>query len=61
MPTPFPEIEPGIKPSQAAARPWYREPYVWLLIVIPAAALFAGAATLCLAIYGADIELPHPP
>jgi uncharacterized protein len=29
---------------------WYREPYVWLLIAIPASAVIAGFVTLALAI-----------
>ncbi len=29
---------------------WYREPYVWLLIAIPACAVVAGFVTLALAI-----------
>lgn len=35
-------------------RPWYREPWPWLLMAGPAAALLAGAATLWLAVASAD-------
>ena len=38
---------------------WYREPMVWLLIVIPALALAAGLLTLILAYRDADPEMPH--
>jgi hypothetical protein len=34
--------------------PWHREPYVWLLISIPAAAVLAGLITLALAIASDD-------
>jgi hypothetical protein len=33
-----------------AARPWYREPWPWLLMAAPAAAVIAGAITLWLAL-----------
>lgn len=36
------------------ARPWYREAMVWLVIVIPFAALAAGAWTVWAATHGAD-------
>jgi hypothetical protein len=32
------------------AKPWYREPWPWLLMAAPAAAVLAGAVTLWLAI-----------
>src|SRR5262245_40052967 len=32
------------------ARPWYREPWPWLLMSVPAAALVLGAAMLVLAV-----------
>jgi hypothetical protein len=35
-------------------RPWYREPWPWLLMAGPAAVLVAGAATLWLAFASAD-------
>jgi len=36
------------------ARPWYREPWPWLLMLAPAAALVGGAVTLWLAVSSAD-------
>lgn len=36
--------------SRNDARPWYREPLVWLLIAIPASAVVGGLITLALAI-----------
>lgn len=50
----------GSSPETSNSRPWYREGYVWLLIVIPLAALIAGFMTLIIAMHGADVELPHP-
>jgi hypothetical protein len=35
-------------------RPWYREPFVWLLILFPASAVFAGMFTISLAINSND-------
>ena len=35
-------------------KPWYREPWPWLLIAGPAAVLVAGAATIWLAFASAD-------
>jgi hypothetical protein len=46
--------------SPSGSRPWYREFHVWLLIALPAAAFFAGLATVIVAMHGADAELPHP-
>ena len=37
-----------------AGRPWYREPWPWLLIVPPAIAIVAGVVTIWLAIASAD-------
>jgi uncharacterized protein len=37
-----------------APRPWYREPWPWLLMAGPAAAVVAGAATLWIAVASAD-------
>jgi hypothetical protein len=36
------------------ARPWYREPWPWALMVAPAVAVVAGLATLVLAVRGGD-------
>jgi hypothetical protein len=44
-------------PSRSPPNPstlWYREPYVWLLISIPAAAVLAALITLALAIPSDD-------
>ena len=38
----------------AAPIPWYREPYVWLVILFPAMAVVAGFITLRLAIVSDD-------
>jgi hypothetical protein len=35
-------------------RPWYKEPYVWLIILFPATAVIAGSFTLYLAISSDD-------
>ena len=45
--------EPASIPPHPST-PWYREPYVWLLISIPAAAVLAGLITLALAIASDD-------
>jgi hypothetical protein len=34
--------------------PWYREPWVWLVIALPAAAVIGGLVTLVLAASGSD-------
>jgi len=46
-------MSPSRSPPNPAT-PWYREPYVWLLISIPAAAVLAGLITLALAIASED-------
>ena len=38
----------------AAAKPWYREPWPWLLMAGPVAAVVAGFATLYLAVASED-------
>ncbi len=35
-------------------RPWYKEPYVWLVILFPATAVIAGTFTLYLAVSSDD-------
>ena len=35
-------------------RPWYREPWPWLLMAGPAAVIVAGAATIWIAVASAD-------
>jgi hypothetical protein len=41
-------------PGPAPARPWYREPFVWLLIAIPLTAVIVGFVGLALAIRSDD-------
>lgn len=36
------------------AAPWYREPWVWLVIAVPSAAVAGGIVTLVLAVSGRD-------
>ncbi|HEX9181818.1 MAG TPA: FixH family protein [Burkholderiales bacterium] len=36
------------------SRPWYREPWPWILMAPPAAAVVAGAATIWIAVGSAD-------
>lgn len=40
--------------SHPAAKPWYREPWPWFLISLPAAAVVAGVATVWIAATNAD-------
>lgn len=40
--------------SPAAPRPWYREPWPWFLIALPATAVVAGLATVWIAAKSAD-------
>jgi len=35
-------------------RPWYKEPWPWMVMAPPAAAVLAGIATICIAVAGAD-------
>jgi hypothetical protein len=35
-------------------RPWYREPWVWLMIALPASAVVAGMITIYLAVVTSD-------
>lgn len=44
----------SIHPSAADSRPWYREPYVWLVILFPASAVIVGMIMLRLAIVSND-------
>jgi len=37
-----------------ASKPWYREPWPWFLISLPATAVIAGVATIWLAVTSAD-------
>src|SRR5512143_2669949 len=40
--------------KQRAARPWYREPWPWILMAGPVATIIAGAATAWLAVASDD-------
>ena len=40
--------------SAPAGRPWYREPWPWFLISLPAAAVIAGVTTVWIAATSAD-------
>jgi len=42
------------KPAQTAPRPWYREPWPWILMAGPAAVVVAGFVTLWLAVSTSD-------
>lgn len=41
-------------PDDTKLRPWYREPWPWLLIALPGSAVIAGFATLVIALQGDD-------
>jgi len=43
----------------AKARPWYREPYVWLVIGGPLAVVIASIVTIVIAVRHADVVLPR--
>ena len=40
--------------SEGLLKPWYREPYVWLLITFPLSAVIGGIITITLAIQSDD-------
>lgn len=40
--------------TRHAFRPWYREPWPWILMAAPAAAIVGGAITIWLAVVSAD-------
>lgn len=40
--------------TPAASKPWYREPWPWFLMSLPAAAVVAGLATVWIAVKSAD-------
>jgi hypothetical protein len=40
--------------AMTGTRPWYREPWVWLMIAFPAAAVIGGMITIYLAIVSSD-------
>jgi uncharacterized protein len=53
------------RPEQPLARPWWREPMLWLVIGGPAAVVAAGLATAVIAVQGSDpvirVEAAKPP
>ena len=40
--------------DSTVARPWYREPWPWFLMSLPATAVIAGVTTVVIAIQSAD-------
>ncbi|MBI1732427.1 MAG: FixH family protein [Gammaproteobacteria bacterium] len=42
-------MSPSAAPADKSERPWYRQPYLWLLIAFPAISVAAGLATLFIA------------
>lgn len=40
--------------DESHSRPWYREPYVWMLIAFPLAAVIAGIITIIIAVKSDD-------
>lgn len=44
----------GNAPENAQTRPWYRYPWPWVAIAIPAVAVFGGLFTLYLAVSNPD-------
>lgn len=47
--------------KKAPARPWWREPMVWLVISGPLAVVVAGVVTAAIAVNGADEVLGTRP
>jgi len=43
-----------LKTSLNAQNPWFREPWVWLIIALPASAVFGGIVTIWLAVVSDD-------
>lgn len=43
-----------MEPQSGQHKPWYREPWPWVAIAIPAAAVLMGVTTLILAISNPD-------
>jgi len=40
--------------SSSSPRPWFREPWVWLIIALPASAVFGGIITIWIAVESDD-------
>ena len=47
-------------PEDAPARPWYREPWPWILAAGPAIVVVAGLATFWIAAHNADVVVKDP-
>jgi len=43
-----------MKRTRTDTKPWYREPWPWVAIAIPAAAVIMGVATLVIAVKNPD-------
>ena len=41
-------------PAERSVKPWYREPWPWILMAGPAAVIVAGAVTIVLAVASHD-------
>ncbi len=55
-------MKPSVNsPSGTAVRPWYREPWPWVLIAIPLLTVIASAFTFWLAISHPDYLVVEPP
>jgi len=44
-----------MSPVNKAARPWWKEPYVWLVIAVPLAAVLACVVTAVYIMQGPDV------
>ncbi|NIC43047.1 nitrogen fixation protein FixH [Aquabacterium sp. A08] len=47
-------LNPALVPAQRPAQPWYREPYVWLVLGGPLAVIVACIVTVYIAVTHAD-------
>jgi uncharacterized protein len=54
----MPSHDPSRQASPPDARPWWREPMVWLVLAGPLAVVLAGVVTAVIAVRGADLALP---
>lgn len=51
--------KPGT-PEDAQLRPWYREPWPWIVAAGPAIVVVAGLATFWIAAHNADVVVKDP-
>lgn len=49
----------GHLPSQSAQRPWWKEPYVWMVIAGPVSAVLACLVTAVYILQGPDAVVPE--